>query len=525
MKSPYLFPSHYILKNGYDLDSLRKLILFGCLFIILVVGYVVAILFEQTRTAQIQEIKDRGNRLVTSFDHFLNLQEIKLNILEAEAQSVIKGEKLPLKMTIADLVQSSQPRGYTLALPVGKKEKEVGNLTGIGDIPNPGTPLADEINMALSLSPIFEQVIDNKTSLPWVYYTSASHFMYLYPRVSPSHFFYDDSLHETAFYRLADPQHNPAKKLIWTPLYNDEAGTGMMVTLSKPVYDGDHFLGTLSIDMSISEIQWLLGNNDISEAAAYLVGPDGKIMVGHGNKELSITPALIDPENLTESNGLKLIIFPLDEVNWYIVLDIDGRKLDISAISGSSHIGLIILSVLFSLSIILIVSRNMIIAQYMAIHDNLTGVLNRRGYEEYSTHMIKKIIRSKSILDIDQFKQFNDFYGHRSGDDILRRVANALQNGLKNPDDSLFRVGGEEFVILIILNTAEDMPLILERLITSVNALDIPHEKSPFNHVTISIGGYAACVDSPEKLEEAYKVADKALYEAKNAGRNRWVIL
>jgi diguanylate cyclase (GGDEF)-like protein len=165
----------------------------------------------------------------------------------------------------------------------------------------------------------------------------------------------------------------------------------------------------------------------------------------------------------------------------------------------------------------------------MAIHDNLTGMLNRRSFDELSPKALQRNAPENAflgiaVIDIDHFKQYNDLYGHLAGDEIIRQVANVLKSCVRNSADLVFRVGGEEFVIMLTLTSPDDLQQVLDRLVNEVNALDIPHANSLFGHVTVSSGGNVTEIDSVVTIEEVYKRADIALYIAKESGRNCWMI-
>jgi diguanylate cyclase (GGDEF)-like protein len=164
--------------------------------------------------------------------------------------------------------------------------------------------------------------------------------------------------------------------------------------------------------------------------------------------------------------------------------------------------------------------------QRLVTLDGLTGVANRRRFDEYLNlewrHMAREQLPLSLILcDIDFFKRYNDTYGHQAGDDCLCKVANALSFCAKRPIDLVARYGGEEFAVILPNTTAAGATQVAEEIRTVVNTLGIPHVQSLVSpHVTLSLG--IACMqprldNSPAKLIAA---ADAALYEAKAAGRN-----
>jgi two-component system, cell cycle response regulator len=168
--------------------------------------------------------------------------------------------------------------------------------------------------------------------------------------------------------------------------------------------------------------------------------------------------------------------------------------------------------------------------QRLANLDGLTQVSNRRCFDEILLHEWKRSRReqvplSLILCDIDSFKLYNDSYGHLSGDDCLKRVAQAISDSTRRPADFVARYGGEEFVILLPNTAIEGAVYIAEQIQQAVAALQIPHLYSPAGSiVTLSMG--VACVlplteDNPEQLIAA---ADQALYTAKANGRNQYCI-
>ncbi|HQD56398.1 MAG TPA: GGDEF domain-containing protein [Candidatus Competibacteraceae bacterium] len=165
----------------------------------------------------------------------------------------------------------------------------------------------------------------------------------------------------------------------------------------------------------------------------------------------------------------------------------------------------------------------------IASRDPLTGVANRRGFEECLASLSENRQRTIALamVDIDHFKAFNDRWGHPEGDQCLISVALALAGELHGVDDFLARFGGEEFVILIVDDELVDLSSVLDRLLRAVEALAIPSglaaaDASPV--VTISIGCAVIEPDDPLSFSAHLKRADRALYQAKTGGRNRWVI-
>lgn len=160
-------------------------------------------------------------------------------------------------------------------------------------------------------------------------------------------------------------------------------------------------------------------------------------------------------------------------------------------------------------------------------HDGLTGVPNRRSFDERLSEEWGRAVRKQQplaliMLDIDHFKLFNDRHGHLAGDEALRRVALAAQEQLKRPGDFLARYGGEEFCVVLPDTGVEGALLLAERIRLSVEALGIKRRTFPAEgRVTVSLGVAAERPSNSESPEYLLAAADQALYAAKLAGRNQ----
>ncbi len=164
----------------------------------------------------------------------------------------------------------------------------------------------------------------------------------------------------------------------------------------------------------------------------------------------------------------------------------------------------------------------------IASRDDLTGLYNRRHFDAELARMVGLHERlgfplSIAFFDVDFFKKFNDSYGHQAGDDVLREIAMVLQDGFSRETDVVARYGGEEFVVLSI---GESLVTTFYQHVDTVRdgiaALAIPHKSSSCaSVVTISAGIYFGDLVTPGQPQSVIEAADRALYQAKHAGRNR----
>jgi diguanylate cyclase (GGDEF)-like protein len=160
--------------------------------------------------------------------------------------------------------------------------------------------------------------------------------------------------------------------------------------------------------------------------------------------------------------------------------------------------------------------------------DALTGVPNRRQFDEIFDQEWRRALRDESslcviLIDVDLFKAFNDNYGHQTGDDCLKRVALEVSGGLRRAGDLAARYGGEEFGVILPRTEAAGAQIVAEDIRQRVEGLRIVHKGSPFLVVTISLGIKALRPGPHDTCEALLGSADRALYRAKEQGRNRVV--
>lgn len=176
-------------------------------------------------------------------------------------------------------------------------------------------------------------------------------------------------------------------------------------------------------------------------------------------------------------------------------------------------------------------NRAISLLEKLAHTDGMTGLANRRTFDEQLTTELKRSYREQEpltvvLVDIDEFKKYNDHFGHIEGDECIKSIASALESSARRPTDLAARYGGEEFAFIFPNTTAEGAKVLLDTLLHTIEQLNLPHApNAKYDMVTISIG---YCTLSPEQdkgleLDDwaIVKAADYALYESKQNGRNR----
>ncbi len=173
-------------------------------------------------------------------------------------------------------------------------------------------------------------------------------------------------------------------------------------------------------------------------------------------------------------------------------------------------------------------SREQNLLHILANKDGLTGVYNRRYFENQSRLEIKRHYRQQhpltlALLDIDHFKCFNDAYGHLQGDICLKEVAQALFTSSRRPGEFVARYGGEEFAVILPNTDISDAKKYGQWICERILSLAIPHTRSePVPFVSISIGIVSVIPTNHTSIENMINTADSALYLAKESGRNQF---
>jgi diguanylate cyclase (GGDEF)-like protein/PAS domain S-box-containing protein len=165
----------------------------------------------------------------------------------------------------------------------------------------------------------------------------------------------------------------------------------------------------------------------------------------------------------------------------------------------------------------------------IAFMDGLTGVANRRHFDNTLDLEWRRAMRSAKFLslimiDIDYFKNYNDLYGHLAGDSCLQKIAHTIRDSLRRAGNFVARYGGEEFMIILPETNAEEAYSFAESLREKIANLNIEHKDSKVSkNVTVSLGVSTTVPKKYSTQDDLISLADKALYKAKEGGRNRVV--
>lgn len=162
--------------------------------------------------------------------------------------------------------------------------------------------------------------------------------------------------------------------------------------------------------------------------------------------------------------------------------------------------------------------------------DGLTAIANRRQFDQVLHRELHRAIRQQEaitlmLIDIDNFKKYNDLYGHVNGDECLKEIAAVLDDSRVRMTDFVARYGGEEFAIILPNTVLDGAMVVAEKVLNAIRGLGIEHgDNCDYGVVTASIGVYSAVPEFDAVKEQLIQLADEALYKAKSQGRNRVVI-
>ncbi|OFA00930.1 sensor domain-containing diguanylate cyclase [Duganella phyllosphaerae] len=169
--------------------------------------------------------------------------------------------------------------------------------------------------------------------------------------------------------------------------------------------------------------------------------------------------------------------------------------------------------------------RAQIALEQLATRDGLTGLANRRCFDDTLHAEWQRALRQQQplsllMVDVDNFKQYNDAYGHLGGDECLQRIATAVANEMRT-NDLVARYGGEEFAVILPNQSLKGAAIVAERIRCRVEQLHLPNLGSQPHVVTVSIGAATALPSHDTEPSQLVATADSALYRAKHMGRNR----
>lgn len=290
------------------------------------------------------------------------------------------------------------------------------------------------------------------------------------------------------------------------------------------------------------------------ESNVLKVKPSTKVLIGDMNKQpvvilkmkhsVSKVPDLLDQESIIFSIMLSFSFYMVYQlISITIIKPVKKLARDIKVMDKKKECTqlneeytvkeLTIVSKNVNELLLTVKQQNELLAEQVNT-DQLTQVMNRHGLKTELTKHKDECIRLKVgfivvMCDIDYFKKYNDSVGHMKGDEALFLVAQTLDNQCKRTSDTCARFGGEEFILLFTEMTTANLHIKLQSIINAMKKLNIPHPDSEISsHISLSLGATIVqpsdVIDFNLPMNAIIKSADKALYQAKASGRNRFVI-
>lgn len=520
---------------GRDRKHKKQLIFFSVFFVltlIAVAGFFYR--FSVVQTQLLNDIQYQAQRKALKLDNSFAETAQSLRLLEAQFYILLQ------TVPAIDLIRfksSVDKKTYQLLQPTLVDGWQSGDLTGIGAQPKPGTSVWQQAQAAVLLTSAMEKIRQYDIPQSWLYYTSASGFLYVYPysgldidhpKLNQLGVIFTSEMLDDPFFAWAAPADNPGKALIWAPVYEDLAGKGPMITASLPLYWQHSFLGVLSSDLSISELVKELDLQQLTMTSFDLLTAEGTSVLANKALPDGLWQKLQQGKWLRYQGSYYLKLHQFAN-NWTAVLRTDSQSLIWTSLTEMFFSALAVMLCLLSVLLLWHLLSSLQQIKRMSVTDGLTLLFNRRHFHyvlsrELALPRDKKTQIGLVMLDIDFFKKYNDHYGHQGGDQVLLRVADCLKATFRRQTDAVFRVGGEEFCVLLLARDKQHLEQSMEALCQAVRAMALEHKGSELGFLTVSVGGVWLGEGDALDAEKAYKAADDALYQSKMHGRNKWTL-
>ena len=228
---------------------------------------------ENARIAALDSIRGELAQSMGMAQTFVELMQTTV-----ENEMAVRPKTAPPTRLFAALKEDGEG-AYTLdELPRDVSKLEVGNLTGLGGLAKADDDLKSELEVALGLRSVFAQVLTELPNVPWAYYISARRFEHVYPWQSSTEFAFEDKDFAQEYYIRGAPELNPDRLPYVTKVYEDDAGKGLMISIGRPVYNANKFLGVVALDFTLSFIDDVLSRFPDAYGEVYLVDADKRVI-------------------------------------------------------------------------------------------------------------------------------------------------------------------------------------------------------------------------------------------------------
>ena len=499
-------------------------ILIGLLFIAMVV------IEYQTIESQRASIKTEVDNTATEFETRIKTGVGSIMSLHATAGEIYKNRAIDHK--IVSQVHEVNARGdFVLDIP------NLSNLTGFGGLES-SKKVVHEMATSLALTKYFAIIKNLNSNSVRIYYASKNRFSTSYPYIWSDQFMWSALMLERPQWLFATPALNPEGKLFVTPLHKCLRKEKILVTIGRPLYDKAGFLGSVNMDIAVEKESAFLESKNLHDGVYVIVNEQSEIVAasgleGYSDVVIHRAKQLLSPEVLaaTATNGELvsmgsdyLYVKQFENTPWRLYYIKNKVDIYLNSLYYAGMMFIVILLLFRVKTLIKRLSSSRDELERQALTDPMTKLYNRRYLSEITPHLLGLMRRNNSrltvvMLDIDKFKNVNDTYGHQVGDDVIIKLAETLQKHTRT-SDVIFRLGGEEFLVLLPETGVEGALSVAETLRSEVDKLMLLLGDEIELRFTISLG--VAEVQKDEKsFDLSMTRADAALYEAKESGRNR----
>ncbi len=362
---------------------------------VLVSTMALGLFYLQYNTQYQYEISKIKSAFVERALHLATLKTAQAQVegMKLSAETFLKthSQAFPRSPLFSQLQEVSEQRYSLDTISPPFSEKIIGNLTGKGSLQHQEADFYRELEMALSLNPLFQVIARNIPNAIWIYYMSKNKFTILYPWVNSRDFAFDEEFYLHEFYRDALPESNPERKTFWTEAYIDSAGKGLMVTCSAPIYEQDHFLGTVALDITLDVLNQYIQNFQPNSENLFIINQKNQL-IAHthlvNSQDKSIYPSILafpkvfhyeqmeqffnSPEaELIEIDDYLMIYKQIDPLPWRLVFWIPKQKIRIDVFYRIGYGFMLLLpSLLLMLFFSYLITRQEFIlpAQYLVEH-------------------------------------------------------------------------------------------------------------------------------------------------------------
>lgn len=289
--------------------------------VLLVACALVFLQFKLTLSAETSSLGQRMQEQAVTLDALVKSSADAVNTMRIQSQTWLRLHPQGTPATVLLRALQPGPKEGSIRLddiPPPWTRDDAGNLTGLVGARTPA--LDRDLEMALSLNSTFETIKANLPGATWVYYTSALGFINIYPWISSKDFFYADSLKQKQFFAGVRPEADPSRRIVWTPVYLDEAGKGVMVTASAGVYDGEQFRGAVSLDLTLGGLNQFVRHWHSAVGTLFIINDQGQL-IAHPTLVHADTQEVLPAANAFPPEMRRDLKATLDTSNGNLFLD------------------------------------------------------------------------------------------------------------------------------------------------------------------------------------------------------------